>query len=86
MIVIADVIHWIFRLLILIIIIQAVLSFFVDPYNPVRRTLDRILNPLYAPIRRIIPPIANLDLSPLILIILLEIVDSLLYRLLISLA
>lgn len=31
--------------------------------------LNRILEPLYAPIRRILPPMGGLDLSPLILIV-----------------
>jgi YggT family protein len=86
MIFLANIINDIFRLLILIVIIQAVLSFFMDPYHPIRMTLDRIVNPLLNPIRRVIPPIANLDLSPIILIVILQIVDSILVRLLISLA
>jgi len=31
--------------------------------------LNRVLEPLYAPIRRILPPMSGLDLAPLVLII-----------------
>jgi YggT family protein len=86
MLFLAGLIHRIFQLLILVIIIHAVLSFFMDPYHPVRRTLNRIVDPLLFPIRRIIPPVANLDLSPIVLIILLQILDMVLYRLIASLA
>jgi len=41
--------------------------------HPVRMTLDRIVNPILAPVRRIVPLVGSLDLSPLILIILVEI-------------
>jgi YggT family protein len=85
MVLIAEVIHRVIQLLILVVIIQAVLSFFMDPYHPVRRTLDRIVNPFLDPIRRFIPPIANLDFSPIVLIILLQILDTIIYRLLVSL-
>jgi YggT family protein len=85
MILIAELIHRIIQLFILVIIIQAILSFFMDPYHPVRRTIDQIVNPFLDPIRRILPPIANLDFSPIVLIILLQILDTFLYRLLVSL-
>ena len=86
MLFVAGLIHRIFQLLILVIIIHAVLSFFMDPYHPVRRTLNWIVDPLLSPIRRIIPPMANLDFSPIVLIILLQIIDMFLYRLIASLA
>jgi YggT family protein len=52
----------------------------------VRRTLDRIVAPIYAPIRRIIPPVGMFDFSPLILIVLLQILDMILRNLLYSLS
>jgi YggT family protein len=78
------IIHWILQLFILVVIVQAVLSYFVDPYHPVRRVIDRIVNPFLNPIRRVVPPISNLDFSPLVLIILLQVLNSILYRLLLS--
>lgn len=71
------------NILILIVFIDALLSFFMSPMNPIRITLDRIVRPMLAPIQRIVPPIGGtLDLSPLILIILIEIVSSVLIKLL----
>jgi len=84
MIFIAEIIHRVFQLLILVVVVQAVLSFFMDPYHPIRRTIDQLMSPLLSPIRRVVPPIANLDFSPVVLIILLQIVDSFLFRLLVS--
>jgi YggT family protein len=83
---VASIIHRIFQLLILIVIIQAVLSFFVDPFHPVRRALDRIVDPFLAPIRRFLPPMAGLDFSPIILIIVLQVLDMILRSLFTSFA
>jgi YggT family protein len=74
------IIHWILQVLILVVVIQAILSFFMDPYHPVRRTIDLIVNPFLNPIRRVVPPIRNLDFSPLVLIILLQVLDGILRR------
>jgi YggT family protein len=72
-ILIANIINFIANLFIFLVIANSVLSFFLDPYHPLRLTMDRIVNPFLAPIRRIVPLIGMLDLSPLILIILVEI-------------
>jgi YggT family protein len=76
MIILTLIIHRLFQLCVLVILVQAILSFFVDPYNPVRSFLDRLVNPFLAPIRRIVPPLGMFDFSPLILIIVLQILDS----------
>jgi YggT family protein len=70
---IASVIKVTANLEILIVIADSLLSFFLSPSHPLRVALDRIVNPLLAPIRRIVPLLGTLDLSPLILIILIEI-------------
>jgi YggT family protein len=57
----------------LIVVVDVVLSYFMSPYEPIRRTLDRFINPLLNPLRRIIPPLGGLDFSPFVLIILLQI-------------
>lgn len=68
--------------LILVVIVDAVLSFVVPPWHPWRRALDRIVEPLLRPIRRALPPIGGLDFSPLVLIILIGLVRQFLLRLL----
>jgi YggT family protein len=62
-------------LLVLLLIVNAVLSFFVSPYHPIRQALDRMLDPLLAPIRRIVPPVGMWDFSPLVLIILIQVLS-----------
>lgn len=72
-------------ILILLIIVSVVLSYFMDPYHPIRRGLDRLVEPMLTPIRRVVPLIGMLDISPLILIILIRVVGDLLRRLLFTL-
>ena len=66
------------QFLILLVIVKVILSYFMDPYHPVRRTIDNIVEPFLAPIRRIVPLIGMFDFSPLILIILVQILSSVL--------
>ena len=68
-----------------IIIIQAILSWLVafnviNTYNDFVRSvlvaLDRMTGPLYRPIRRIMPDLGALDLSPLVVLLILSIIDQ----------
>lgn len=77
-----NIIEWI---LILLVFVSVVLSYFMDPYHPVRRGVDRIVEPMLSPIRRIVPLVGMLDFSPLILIILIQLISGLLIRFLSSL-
>jgi len=52
---------------------QAVLSW-VNPYSPVGPMFDAVTRPFLRPLRRVVPPVANIDLSPLVLIVLLQVV------------
>jgi YggT family protein len=80
--IIALLINWIANLIIFLVIIDSILSYFLNPYQPVRNALDRIVNPMLVPIRRIMPLVGMFDLSPLILIILVEIISSVLITIL----
>lgn len=55
-----------------LVVISVVLSYLMDPYHQVRRTIDSIVEPLLRPIRRALPPILGLDWSPLVLILLIQ--------------
>ncbi len=68
--------------LILVVIVDAVLSFVVSPWHPWRQALDRIVEPLLRPIRRALSPLGGPDFSPLVLIILIGLVRQFLLRLL----
>ncbi len=70
------------ELLILVVILSVILSYFMDPYHPVRRGLNNIVEPLLAPIRRVVPPVGMIDFSPLILIILIQLASRLIIGLL----
>jgi YggT family protein len=69
-------------LITLLVILQVILSYFMSPYHPVRQTVDSIVEPLLSPIRRIMPQTGMLDFSPMVLIILVQIVARLLIGLL----
>lgn len=83
--ILARVINIIANLIILIVIADSLVSFFLNPWHPVREALDRMVNPMLAPIRRVVPLVGMLDLSPLVLIILVEVVSYLLRTLLYAL-
>ena len=55
------------------IIAYAVLSW-IGPggYNPAARLLSAICEPVLAPVRRLLPPLGGLDLSPLLVLVLLQ--------------
>ena len=59
--------------LIIALLISSVLSW-VAPGNPLGGMLGALTRPFLQPIQRVMPPIANVDLSPLVLILLLQIV------------
>jgi YggT family protein len=73
------------QLLVLLVVVSVILSYFMDPYHPIRRSIDSVVEPMLAPIRRVVPLIGMLDLSPLILIILLQVVSNLIIRFLLTL-
>jgi len=79
-----QVISLIVQILGLMLMIYMLLSFFVQPYHPVRMYLSRLLEPMLYPIRRYLPPTGMLDFSPLILLILVQLIGKLLVNLLVS--
>ncbi len=68
----------IIRLLVLLVIVHVFLTYFLSPFHPVRQWIDRIVEPLLTPIRRYIPVTGMFDFSPLILIILIQILGAVL--------
>lgn len=75
-------INALFQLLFWLVFITVILSYFMNPYHPVRRALDGFVEPMLAPIRRILPPIGGLDFSPFVLLILLQLLGNIIIRLL----
>ena len=54
-------------------VVQAVLSW-INPYSPYAQPVSQFTRPLLAPLQRFIPPLGMIDLSPLIAILLLQVV------------
>ncbi len=72
----------VFRILTVVVVVDVIVSYFLSPYNNVRIILDRIVSPLLNPIRRIVPPVQMIDFSPIILLVLLQVVEFIIVRLL----
>lgn len=73
------------QLLVVLVIVSVLLSYFMDPYHPIRRAVDGVVEPMLAPLRRIVPLIGMLDFSPLVLILLIQLLSNILVRVLIAL-
>ncbi|HXZ50464.1 MAG TPA: YggT family protein [Burkholderiales bacterium] len=54
------------------VVVQAILSW-VNPETPLGPVFDALTRPFLRPLRRVLPPIANVDLSPLVLLIVLQV-------------
>jgi len=63
-----DLVQFTLEILLFALILQVVLSW-VNPDSLLQPVLDALSRPLLRPIRRVVPPIANVDLSPAILIL-----------------
>jgi YggT family protein len=66
------------QLLALAILIRALLSWVApDPRNPIVQALDAITEPILQPLRQIIPRIGMIDITPLVAIIVLQVIAQL---------
>ncbi len=70
------------RLISLLVIVQVILTYIMSPFHPVRQFIDRIVDPMLAPIRRFLPVIGMFDFSPLVLLILIQVVGYILIQIL----
>lgn len=59
-------------ILIFALIVQAVLSW-TNPHSPLGSLFDAVVRPFLRPLRQIVPPVANIDLTPLVLIVLVQV-------------
>jgi YggT family protein len=67
-----DLLRFSLYILIFAVLVQAVLSW-VNPHSPVQPLFDAMARPFLRPLRRVIPLLGNVDLSPLVLLVLLQI-------------
>lgn len=52
----------------------------IDPNSPLARAIYDLTEPVLAPVRNLLPPAAGLDFSPIIVIILLQVISSMLVQ------
>lgn len=65
----------------LIIISDVLVSYFLQPYHPLRENLDRIVQPMLEIIRKYLPGNWTVDFSPIILLLIIEVIRNFLQRL-----
>jgi YggT family protein len=65
-------VRWTLYLLMGILILMAIISL-INPHAPLAPALNQLADPLLAPIRKILPLVGNFDLSPLVAIILIQV-------------
>ncbi len=83
----AQVLNGLLTIYIWIIIIRVLISWVSpDPFNPIVQFLIRATDPVLEPARRIIPTIGPLDISPIVVLFLLQFIQRFLVRTLFDLA
>jgi YggT family protein len=65
-----DLLRYSLYILVFAVIVQAVLSW-VNPYTPMAPAFDTLTRPFLRPIRRFVPLMGSIDLSPLVLLVIL---------------
>jgi len=78
---IIQLLHSVISIYILIVVIASVLSFLnLDPRNPIVEALNRLTQPVFSFIRQKLPFVvfSGIDLSPLVIILGLQFIDTLL--------
>lgn len=75
-------VSWTFTLLKLAIVVRVISSWLpISPFSPWVRWSYALSEPVLAPLRRVIPVLGGLDISPIVAYILLGFIESLLFRL-----
>jgi YggT family protein len=82
--IVAQLINVITTVLTVLVFAWVLASWIAPPYHPVREALDRIVEPLVAPIRRLLPMTGPVDFSPLVLILLIQFAASIFNRIILS--
>jgi YggT family protein len=74
------------QVLALLIIVRVVLSWIpsVDYGHPVIRAIIRVTDPLLLPIRRLVPPLGGLDVTPIAALLLIQVARYLLINILVA--
>jgi YggT family protein len=64
----------------LVVLVAVILSWIrLDPRHPLATIVYRLTEPVLAPIRQVLPPMGGLDLSPMVLLIGLQVLKGVLF-------
>lgn len=71
--------------LVLLVLTYVIISYFMSPYHTFRMWVNRLVEPMLQPIRKVVPLIGMIDISPIILLLLIQFVGFILKQLLVAL-
>lgn len=69
-----DLLVLVFHVLVGLVLVSAVLSM-VDPFSPLAASFDSMTAPLLRPFRQVLPLLGNIDLSPMVFVVLCQLID-----------
>ncbi|MCB0100232.1 MAG: YggT family protein [Caldilineaceae bacterium] len=78
-----DLLANVIQLYIIVLLIRILITWIpnLDPYNPLVQILNQVTEPILEPARRLIPPIGMIDISPIVVFFVLQILVSVLHDL-----
>ena len=69
----------VFNLLSLAILARMIISWLrIDPYHPVVLFINRVTDPFLRPLRDVIPPLGMIDITPIVALIILQLLEGIL--------
>jgi YggT family protein len=81
----ASFIDILFYALNLAILLRVIISWVdANPYNPIVSFIYQITDPILVPLRRVIPPLGMIDITPIVALILLRVIQQVLLTLLVE--
>ncbi|MGB7538402.1 MAG: YggT family protein [Anaerolineales bacterium] len=78
----ANFINMLALLLTLLVFVYILSSWVFPPFHSFRQTMASIVEPMLAPIRRVVPPVGMIDFSPFIFLIIVQVLATILIGLL----
>ena len=73
-------------LLFLLVLTYVIISYFMSPYHSFRMWVNRLVEQMLAPIRRVLPQVGMFDFSPVVLLLLIQLIGYILKRILFAFA
>ncbi len=84
LVIVAQMVDLLANLLTILIVIWVIVSWVLPPYHPLREALDRVVEPMLSPIRRVLPMTGPIDFSPMILLIVIVLLSRVIVNVLLS--